>query len=77
MACSVAELSPFGLCNFGHFRDNVTHTSGSGSLLETEVSYLLKVAIALSAAVEGTASRATHEPHNHQNHNNCSDHTHT
>src|ERR1035441_7471076 len=25
----------------------------------------------------GLASRATHEPHNHQNHNNCSDHTHT
>ncbi len=27
--------------------------------------------------VRKISSRATHEPHNHQNHKNCSHHTHT
>jgi len=80
MACSVAERSPPRLCNCGH---SVTiswiHEEAAlkDTLRQIEVSGPMKIATGLSIAVEKPSSNATHEPHNHQNHNNCSEHTHT
>jgi hypothetical protein len=50
---------------FWPLRDNSMGTRGMGGA-ESPVKTFL-----------GLASRASHEPHDHQNHNNCSDQTHT
>ena len=66
----------FQAVQFWPFRDNEYTTKRDGPR-HIEVSGPMKIAGRLSHAVGKKASHATREPHNHQNHNNCSKHTHT
>ena len=67
----MASIFPPHPFNLSHF------TLLSGLLLRGLPAIVVYLLLRLNLTLEKPASNATHEPHNHQNHNNCSDHTHT